>query len=407
MSFTERAKLTALAIVKIFETSRPFGDYSAVAVLDDGAGVSYGTSQFTHRSGSLRAVLNRFHKICDETGVQPLLVGYGNKLMDRSAENILRLSQDERFKNGLRAAGEREAMRQAQREIAYEMYLKPALDACEGSDFECPLSLAVIYDSINHGSYQAIRDRVTFQGPGNGSIKPEEFEREWITRYVKARHAWLNSKPRLVKTAYRTKFFLEQIARNNWNLDFPVTVHGYRLTEKDIPVNHLEGLGDPMTAQTFSARDPQNVGDEDLLDIPGQESAVVPAAGNPESVTENVTVEPAVDVTSSAAAPPTPPVEVAVDAPEPTGFMAKLKTQLAAVIAFVGGGAGLKEWFGVQLSPETVDLLKILLPTVLGLGFLGFLVWFVSEKVIGYKTLKLKAEYATNPERPSLRIDPK
>lgn len=282
-------------------------------------------------------------------------------------------------------------MQQAQREIAYEMYLKPALDACEGSDFEFPLSLAVIYDSINHGSYEAIRDRVLFQGPGNGSIKPEEFEREWITRYVKARHAWLNSKPRLVKTAYRTRFFLEQIARNNWNLDFPMIVHGYRLTEKDIPVNHLEGLGD----------------DEISLDIPEQESAVVPAAGNPESVTENVAVEPAVDVTSSAAAPPTPPAEVAVDAPEPTGFMAKLKTQLAAVIAFVGGGAGLKEWFGVQLSPETVDLLKILLPTVLGLGFLGFLVWFVSEKVIGFKTLKLKAEYATDPERPSLRIDPK
>jgi hypothetical protein len=58
--FSDRAKLIALAIVHIFETSKPFGDYSAVAVLDDGAGVSYGINQFTHKSGSLYMVLNTY-----------------------------------------------------------------------------------------------------------------------------------------------------------------------------------------------------------------------------------------------------------------------------------------------------------------------------------------------------------
>ena len=38
MTFTENDKLKAMAIVNIFETSRPFGDYAACAVLDDGAG---------------------------------------------------------------------------------------------------------------------------------------------------------------------------------------------------------------------------------------------------------------------------------------------------------------------------------------------------------------------------------
>ncbi len=42
MTFTEIDKLKAVAIVNIFETSRPFGDYAAYAVLNDGAGVSYG-----------------------------------------------------------------------------------------------------------------------------------------------------------------------------------------------------------------------------------------------------------------------------------------------------------------------------------------------------------------------------
>jgi hypothetical protein len=51
--FSERDKLIALAIVHIFETGKAFGDYTAVAVLNDGAGISYGINQFTHRSGSL------------------------------------------------------------------------------------------------------------------------------------------------------------------------------------------------------------------------------------------------------------------------------------------------------------------------------------------------------------------
>lgn len=392
MSFSERAKLTALAIVHIFETSKPMGDYSAVAVLDDGAGVSYGISQFTHRSGSLEAVLRRYEKLAGDVHS---FAKYLIWLQDRTPGNVRRISADAEFKRLLRIAGKTEAMQQAQREIAFELYLKPALDACEGSDFECPLSLAVIYDSINHGSFQAIRDRVTFAGPGNGSIKPEEFEREWITRYVRARHEWLNSKPRLVKTAYRTKFFLGQIALSNWDLNLPMNVHGYRLTEKDIQVN-----------ETFAdLRD-----DEIDLEVPVL--AARPAAETPESVTETAAAVSVSSDTISAAAPPTLSAvggmtEVEVEAPAPTGFIAKLKMQAAAVFAFIGGGAGLKEWFGVQLSAETVDLLKVLIPTVLGLGFLGFLVWYIAEKIVGFKTLKLKAEAATDPARHNLVINAK
>ncbi len=60
MIFTEKDKLKALAIVHVFETSNPFGDYAACVVLNDGAGVSYGINQFTHRSGSLAAVVREY-----------------------------------------------------------------------------------------------------------------------------------------------------------------------------------------------------------------------------------------------------------------------------------------------------------------------------------------------------------
>ncbi|HEX2640112.1 MAG TPA: hypothetical protein VHL50_06050, partial [Pyrinomonadaceae bacterium] len=57
MTFSDSDKLKALAVVSIFETSRPLGDFGAVAVLPDGAGISYGFCQFTHRSGALVEVL--------------------------------------------------------------------------------------------------------------------------------------------------------------------------------------------------------------------------------------------------------------------------------------------------------------------------------------------------------------
>ncbi len=88
------------------------------------------------------------------------------------------------------------------------------------------------------------------------------------------------------------------------------------------------------------------------------------------------------------------PAKVEVEAPPPTGMMAKLKAHLAAMFAFIGGGAGLKEYLGVQLSEQTVTLLKYIVPTVLVLGFVGLIVWYLAEKVIGWSTLKMRTEMA-------------
>lgn len=144
--------------------------------------------------------------------------------------------------------------------------------------------------------------------------------------------------------------------------------------------------------------------DEIVLEVPGAEEP------ERDPQTDPLLFEPAIMERPDAPIPQAPapqPIEtVEVDAPEPTRFMAKLKTHLAAILAFMGGGAGLKEWLGIQLSEQTAQLLTVLLPTVLGLGFLGILAWYISEKVIGFKTLQMQSEIAADPERPNLRIRP-
>ncbi len=231
MAFSDFDKLRAIAIVNIFETSRPFGEYSALAVLNDGAGISYGISQFTHRSGALLAVVLRY-LLMGGTTERAVIEECLGLLRSASVSAINAASRNARLKNALRAAAATPEMREAQHHVAYERFMIPAIKACEGSQFTQPLSLAVIYDSINHGSWELIRDRVRLPEPVVRSIG---YEKAWITAYVRERHNWLRSIPRLRVTSYRTSFFLAQIVAGNWQLKLPLTVHGYVLKVQHFP----------------------------------------------------------------------------------------------------------------------------------------------------------------------------
>jgi chitosanase len=228
--FTKEDKLTAASIVRIFETGKPLGDYAAVAVLDDGAGISYGISQFTHRSGSLAEVVEKYF---DNRGIvgRMVLADRLPKMKDLSTSSIETLSIDTQLKAALKAAAATNEMRSAQREIATTRYMRPALSECERLGFTLPLSLAVVYDSITHGSWSKIRDMIR--------VTPKN-EKGWITAYVLRRDSWLRSIPRLTKTTYRTKFFLSQIMTGRWTLELPMTVHGVRLTKQNSPAGPLQ-----------------------------------------------------------------------------------------------------------------------------------------------------------------------
>lgn len=219
--FSDFTIATVEAIVRVFETGRPLGDPAAVAVLNDGAGISYGVKQFTHRSGSLFQVVQRYLELGGTTA-RDVFESRISRLRDRSTRGIAALSRDTQFKNALRDAGNSREMIEAQRLIAFERYMKPALAECDAFGFVLPLSLAVVYDSMVHGSWKALAEH----------LGPSVDEKNWVTRYVEARDAWLRSLARLRPTAYRTRFFLTQIRRDNWSLTLPLFVNGSRITKE-------------------------------------------------------------------------------------------------------------------------------------------------------------------------------
>ena len=252
MNITLETKAACLAIVSVFETSCPFGDFAAYAVLDDGAGVSYGISQFTHRSGSLWKVLDSYltgggvvgRKVFQDA--LPLL-----RRTDPAAIDALAASRT--FAKALKAAAITREMRTAQILAADGLYFQPALDACDSLGLRLPLSLAVVYDSTVHGSWAKVRRLVKLATPFEGGN-----EKAWVTAYVRKRHAWLSASPRLAATAYRTKFFLDLIALGHWELELPLRVRGVLLTRSLL--NSAPAVNDSATepAQHSSGTLPGN-----------------------------------------------------------------------------------------------------------------------------------------------------
>ena len=275
--FSSSEIAVAAAIVRVFETGTPAGNYSEVAVLNDGAGISYGISQFTHRSGSLAEVVSRYLASGAAAG-RDVLLSRMPMLLDRSAAAIASLAAVREFRRALAAAGHTREMRVAQEAVAFERYMLPAIRACEGSGFRLPLSLAIIYDSMTHGSYNKIRDRVRISPASAGG-----FEKRWITEYVRERDAWLGSIPRLRSTRYRTRFFLSRIAAGRWDLELPINVHGALIT------NEILGISPDVSGKSRTAagpNDPPQTKQNETPQTPTTQPAENPQARPPVSANE-------------------------------------------------------------------------------------------------------------------------
>lgn len=229
-SATPRQKAACRAILSTFETlpptSRP--KYSEFAVLRDGAGISYGAHQGTDRSDALDKIVALY---VDRRGLlSEDLAKYD--FSDDSAAGLARRAKDPQLRDLLTRAGDDPVMQAAQEEVFEVHYMRPAIAAWAGSGFVESLSLAVLYDSMIHGSYATIRDLV-----------PSANERLWIPKYLGRRRREFSiagtpgarfKNPILRNTLYRQDTFLALIARGNWALETPFLSHGVTVHEDDL-----------------------------------------------------------------------------------------------------------------------------------------------------------------------------
>ena len=222
---TELQKKTTQAIVNIFETGKPLGDYGNITVLNGDTGhLTYGRSQTTLASGNLALLL---HAYCDANGMlsdslRPYLSAFDRR--------DIKLDNNEKVKTLLRQAGDDHVMERIQDEFFDRIYWEPALKSATNIGVNKPLSITVIYDSKIHGSCDRIKNMINEQ---YGQVK-DIGEEEWIKSYVSVRRDWLanHSNTLLHKTIYRMDSFRDLINNDKWDLSLPLTVRNVMISEE-------------------------------------------------------------------------------------------------------------------------------------------------------------------------------
>jgi chitosanase len=221
---TPTQKQTAKAIVNIFETGSVLGDYGMVTLIEGDTGhLTFGRSQTTLGSGNLHKLLLEY---CNNSGArfESLLKPF----LPRFAARDFSLDREPHLHNILRASADDPVMRETQDGFFDQVYWQPAERVSALSGINTPLGVAVVYDSIVHGSIKLIRDRTN---QFSGTLK-NLGERAWITAYVRTRRQWLGNHPRkdLRPTVYRMEAFQRLIDLNLWGLELPLVVRGQEIS---------------------------------------------------------------------------------------------------------------------------------------------------------------------------------
>lgn len=223
---TELQKRTVKAIVNIFETGRPQGDYGKVtAARHDLGHLTYGRSQTTLASGNLHLLIKTY---CEATDAQfaPDLTPFLPRLEAKDTS----LDRDAACHAVLRSAGDDPVMQATQDAFFDRVYWQPAATAAQRQGIESALGTAVVYDGHIHGSWGLIRDRTRSR---HGEIGAGIDEQAWVEAYVEERRAWLanHTNPLLPRTVYRMESFRQLIDDGAWALPLPLVVRGRSLTE--------------------------------------------------------------------------------------------------------------------------------------------------------------------------------
>lgn len=235
-------KRSIQAIVNIFETGRPLGDYGQVTLLSGDSGhLTYGRSQTTLASGNLFLLMSAY---CQDQAAQ-----FGEALrafLDRLEDTDLSLDHDSAFRNLLREAGDDPVMRSTQDTFFDRVYWDPAVKSADFIGSETALGTAVVYDSRIHGSWHRMRDRTN---ESKGPLS-DLGEKEWMAHYVQVRRDWLanHSNELLRKTVYRMDALKQLMSTDNWSLELPFNVRGNVIDESVLS-------GDPVRASAAVAEE--------------------------------------------------------------------------------------------------------------------------------------------------------
>lgn len=245
-------KQTCKAIVNLFETGSPRGEYSRVTShRDDLGGLTYGCSQTTLASGNLYLLVLDYCAREDARHAESLSA-YLPRLKARDAA----LNTDGELHALLTRAGDDPVMQDTQDRFFDEVFWQPAERHARHLGIESALGHCVIYDSQIHGSLRRIMQKTDAEF---GSCR-DRGETAWVSRYVDTRRDWLlnHRNPLLPRTVYRMDTFRELIAQQRWNLALPLRIRSVWLEEDMLsrPTGTVRGSAEDAVVLSRDDRGP-------------------------------------------------------------------------------------------------------------------------------------------------------
>jgi chitosanase len=140
-------KKTAQAIVSIFETGNPLGNYGQVTLLAKDSGhLTYGRAQTTLMSGNLHLLVKAY---CEAPGAE--LASPLSEYLEKLANRDISLDLDQRLRDLLREAGGDPVMHDAQDRFFDRVYWTPTIQAAGSNNIASALGTGIVYDSKIHG----------------------------------------------------------------------------------------------------------------------------------------------------------------------------------------------------------------------------------------------------------------
>jgi chitosanase len=222
---TELQKKTAQAIVNIFETGNPLGNYGQVTLLANDSGhLTYGRAQTTLMSGNLHLLIKAYCEAPEAELASPL-----SEYLEKLANRDTSLDRDQRLRDLLREAGGDPVMHDAQDRFFDRVYWAPTIQAASSKNIASALGTGVVYDSKIHGSWEKVQSLTTLR---HGTFT-DIGEEDWIRDYVDERRNWLANHPNslLHRTVYRMDAFRQLINAASWRLPLPLMVRGALIDE--------------------------------------------------------------------------------------------------------------------------------------------------------------------------------
>ena len=219
-----------IKILNSFEndSGSPETEYDKIYIYHDGPGKKKQVTLargYTECGGSLWEVFREYKTLSgDDSEIADKLLAY------RKDSCTGKLPADKGFLQlVINTADTDDKFKRAQDIVYDKVYWASGQKWFDREGFKLPLSMAVVQDSYLQSGciLDFLRKRFAESTPAGGGD-----EKKWVSEYVGVRQEWLaNHKNQVLRgTTYRTKFFIKEMARSNWDLDIlPVYPNGSKV----------------------------------------------------------------------------------------------------------------------------------------------------------------------------------